>query len=129
MKRRGSWSLASFLKLVVDVPYYLLLVAIPLILVVSLVGALRHRHSASMSVGMPVSFQLDPATHHFVATRHDVQAVSIEGAHGTLILRTGVAIKSVAWAELVLVLISLGVIVFVLNRLRAILRTLRDQNP
>lgn len=128
MKRRGRWSLASFLKLAVEVPYYFLLVVI-LILVVASVVSLRHRHGGSMAVTMPVSFQLDPASHQFVTGRHDVQAASIEQAHGTLLVRTGNAIKGIAWVELAYQMIGLGVIVFVLNRLRAILRTLRDQNP
>ncbi len=126
MKLLGRWSLASFMKLVIDVPYYFLLVVLPVVFAGALWMVLTG-HSGSVLFGMPVQFQLDPASHPFVTARHDIQAVSITQAHGTLQFRGGSI--GIALAGLGYGIISLGVVLFVLNRLRAIFRTLRDQNP
>jgi serine phosphatase RsbU (regulator of sigma subunit) len=128
MKLLGRWSLASFMKLVIDVPYYFLLVVLP----VAFAGALwmvLTGHSGSVQFEMPVQFQLDPASHPFVTARHDIQDISITQAHGTLLFRGGGSRMGIAWVGLGYGIISLGVVLFVLNRLRAIFRTLRDQNP
>ena len=126
MKLLGRWSLASLMKLVIDVPYYFLLVVLPVVFAGALWMVLTGR-SGSVLFGMPVQFQLDPASHLFVTARHDIQAVSITQAHGTLQFRGGSI--GIALAGLGYGIISLGVVLFVLNRLRAIFRTLRDQNP
>ncbi len=126
MKLLGRWSLASFMKFVIDVPYYFLLVVLPVVFVVALWMVLTN-HSGSVLFSMPVRFQLDPASHPFVTSRHDIQAISITQAHGTLEF-TGGSI-GIALAGLGYGIISLGVALCVLNRLRAIFRTLRDQNP
>jgi len=84
MKLLGRWSLASFIKLVIDVPYYFLLVVLPVIFAIALWLALTPGHSGSVQIGIPVRFQLDPTTHPIVISRDDIQAVSITQAHGTL---------------------------------------------
>ncbi len=128
MKLLGRWSLASFLKLMVDVPYYFLLVLLPLVFAGAL-WMLLTGHSGSIQFDIPVRFQLDPATHPFSSARSDIQVVAITDARGSLQFRGGVPSMAVAWAGLGYGIISLGVFLFVLNRLRAIFRTLRDQNP
>jgi hypothetical protein len=51
-------------------------------------------------------------------------------AHGTLQFTAWASsILGVAWPGLVFAIITLGVVLFVLNRLRAIFRSLSDQNP
>ncbi len=127
MKLLGRWSLASFMKLVIDVSYYFLLVIVPVLVAIVLWLLLTPGHNGSTLFDMPVRFQLDPASHPFVTSRPDIQAVAITQAHGMLQVRGG--FSSIGWAGLLYVIILLGIVLFVLNRLRAIFRTLRDQNP
>jgi hypothetical protein len=129
MKLLGRWSLASFIKLVIDVPYCFLLVVLPMVFAIALWLALTPSHGGSVQIEIPVRLQLDPASHAIVTSRHDIQAVSITQAHGTLQVRREVSRMGIAWSGWGYGIISLGVVLFVLNRLRAIFRTLRDQNP
>jgi serine phosphatase RsbU (regulator of sigma subunit) len=128
MKLLGRWSLASFIKLVIDVPYYFLLVILPVVFAGALWMVLTG-HTGSVQFEIPVRFQLGPGSHPFVASQHDIQDVSIAQAHGKLQFRGGGSRMGIVWAGLGYGIISLGVVLFVLNRLRAIFRTLRDQNP
>jgi serine phosphatase RsbU (regulator of sigma subunit) len=127
MKLLGRWSLASFMKLVIDVSYYLLLVIGPVLVAIVLWLLLTPGHNGSTQFEMPVRFQLDPASHALVTARHDIQAVAITQAHGMLQVRGG--FSNFGWAWLLYGIVLLGIVLFVLNRLRAIFRTLRDQNP
>jgi serine phosphatase RsbU (regulator of sigma subunit) len=127
MKLLGRWSLASFMKLVIDVSYYFLLVVLSVAFAIVLWLALTSGNHGSIEFEMPVRFQLDSATHHIVTSGPDIQSASITKAHGTLQVTSPVS--SMGWAGLSYGIISLGVVLFVLNRLRAIFRTLRDQNP
>lgn len=129
MKLLGRWSLASFMKLVIDVPYYFLLVVLPLMLGVVLWISVTPGYSGSVQLEIPVRFQLDPASHPFATARQNIQAVSITQAHGTLVVRGRASRMGIAWAGLGFAIIALGVVLYVLSRLRAIFQTLRDQNP
>ena len=129
MKVLGRWSLASFIKLVIDVPYYFLLAVLPVVFAIALWLALTPGHSGSVQIEIPVRLHLDPASHAIVTSRPDIQAVSITQAHGTLQVRGRVSRMGIAWAGWGYGIISLGVVLFVLNRLRAIFLTLRGQNP
>lgn len=128
MKLLGRWSLASFMKLVIDVPYYFLLVVLPVIFAGALWMMLTG-HIGSVQFETPVRFQLDAGSHPFVTSQRDIQDVSITQAHGTLLFRGGGSRMGIAWTGLGYGIISMGIALFVLNRLRAIFRTLRDQNP
>jgi len=129
MKLLGRWSLASFIKLVIDVPYYFLLVVLPVVFVIALWLTLTPGYSGSVQFEIPVRFQLDPASHPIVTSRHDIQEVSITQAHGSLQVRGGGSLRGIVWAGLGFAIINIVVVLFVLNRLRAIFGTLRDQNP
>ena len=68
MKLLGRWSLASFMKVLIDVPYYALLVIVPLFAALALWMALapgRPGRQGSVTLAIPVRFQLDAATHPF----------------------------------------------------------------
>ena len=131
MKVLGRWSLASFLKIVIEVPYYGLLVIVPLLCAVALwiaaTSAQPGRHLA-VTLNVPVRFQLDSASHPFSATQPSIRAVSISKAQGELTVE-GVTNSDVSWAALGLAIIGLTTVLFVLSLLRAVLRTLKDQNP
>jgi serine phosphatase RsbU (regulator of sigma subunit) len=129
MRLLGRWSLASFLKLLIDVPYYLLLVIFPAVFVITLWLALTPGQVGSVQTEIPVRLQLDPASHAIVTTGDEIQAVAITQTHGTLQIRGRVSRMGIAWAGWGYGIVSLGVVLFVLNRLRAIFRTLQGQNP
>jgi hypothetical protein len=132
MKVLGRWSLASLMKLVIDVPYYGFLAAIPLVCVLALWIALTPagpgQPGRRVDLEIPVRFQLDPASHPFSTTRPDVQAVSITKAQGTLEVK-GASAFGAGWAALGFAIITVATALFVLGRLRAVFRTLKDQNP
>ena len=113
----------------IDVPYYFLLVVLPLVFVIALWLTLTPGHSGSVQIQIPVRFQLGPTTHPVVISRDDIQAVSITQAHGTLQVSGRVSRMGIAWAGWGYGIISMGVVLFVLNRLRANFRSLRGENP
>jgi hypothetical protein len=59
--------LASFIKLVIAVPYYFLLVVLPVIFAIALWQALTPGHRGSAQIEIPVRFQLDPTNTWFGA--------------------------------------------------------------
>jgi serine phosphatase RsbU (regulator of sigma subunit) len=117
------------MRFVIDVPYFFLLVGLPALFAIALWIALSPGHNGSVQLEIPVQFQLDPASHTFATTQHDIQAVSISKAHGTLLVKGGISHMGIAWAGLGFAIITLSVVLLVLNQLRAIFRSLRDQNP
>jgi serine phosphatase RsbU (regulator of sigma subunit) len=127
MRLLGRWSLASWIRVAIDLSYYLLFMAVAVVFAIALWAALAHWQDLSVQYEVPVQFQLDPVSHPIVVARHDLQAVSITGTHGTLVI-TG-RVSTLAFVGLGFAIITLGVALFVLTRLRAIFRTLRDQNP
>jgi hypothetical protein len=130
MKLLGRWSLASLMTFVISASYYFLISVLSVGLIITSWVARRSGQNVSLNLEVPVRFELDRATHPFVTARHDVQAVSIVRAHGTLQFTAWASsILGVAWPGLVFAVITLGVVLFVLNRLRAIFRSLSDQNP
>jgi hypothetical protein len=82
-----------------------------------------------VNLRIPVRFQLDPASHPFSTAHRDVQAVSLTKAQGTLEVKGGASSIGVTWAALGFAIITLATGLFVLGRLRAVFRTLKDQNP
>jgi hypothetical protein len=131
MKLLGRWSLASFLKVLIEVPYYGLLLIIPLLCALAVWIALtsgRPGRQLSLTFSVPVRFQLDSASHPFSSTQPAVRAVSIRKAQGELTV-DGVPSRGMSLAALGLAIIGLATVLFVLGLLRAVFRTLKDQNP
>ena len=129
MKVLGRWSLASFMKLVVDVCYFTLLVVLPLVGVLLLLLAITGGREGHVTIHVPVRFHLDPESHPFTTSRGDIQSVAITNAQGTLELRGGAASVGYVWAGLGVGIIILAVTLFILSRLRGLFRTLKEQNP
>jgi serine phosphatase RsbU (regulator of sigma subunit) len=127
MRLLGRWSLASWMTVAIDVAYYSLLIVVAIVFAIALWVAWARVQNLSLQYNVPVEFQLDQVSHPIVSARQGVQAVSITGAHATLAI-TG-PVSSLGFAGLGFAIIALGVVLFVLNRLRAIFRTLGDQNP
>ena len=81
-----------------------------------------------VEVEVPVHFDLVPESHPFTTTRAGVAEASIKKAHGALVVRGGVPFGAML-VGFGAAIIALATAFFALNRLRAILRTLKDQNP
>lgn len=127
MRLLGRWSLASFMGFLVNFFYYSVLVLLVVFfLIVVWIALYGYSGSAQFNFNVPVRFQLDPQTHPFVTARHGIQSASITEAHGTLSVR---ASGSFGWAGFGFAIVTLGVVLLVLSRLRAIFQTLKDQNP
>ena len=126
MKLLGRWSLASFLKVVIEVPYYGLLLIIPLLCALAVWIALtsgRPGRQLALTFSVPVRFELDSASHPFSSTQPAVRAVSIRKAQGELTV-DGVPSRGMSLAALGLAIVGLATVLFVLGLLRAVLRLL-----
>lgn len=128
MRLLGRWSLASFMGFLVNFFYYSVLVLLVVVFLIVLWIAL-HGYSGSVQFNVPVRFQLDPQTHPFVTARHGIQSASITEAQGTLSVRASGSSLGIGWAGFGFLIVTLGVVLLVLSRLRAIFQTLKDQNP
>ncbi len=126
MKLLGRWSVSSFMKVVVDVPYYVLLVLLPVLAALALwTGLTRGLHDV-VHLEVPVQFEVDAPP---APLPPDVPVARITKARGTLSMKRGTAGSGLLWMGLGMGLIGLTVALVILGRLRAIFRTLRDQNP
>ena len=131
MKVLGRWSLASVMKILIDVPYFALLVILPLVGALTLWAVLSARaggRTDKFQISIPVRFELDEARHPFTSAHPDVRRVAIANAHGDLTV-DGASSLGVGWAGLGLAIVGLATALFILGLLRAIFGTLRDQNP
>ncbi len=128
IKVLGRWSVASLLKLAVDVPYYGLMVVLPVICAVGIWVSLAPAQRGKVDISLPVRFALDPARHAFsTAQPGGLKSASVGHAEGDLVVK-GVGPTAVR-AAFGLAVIALGTALFVLSQLRAVFRTLRDQDP
>jgi hypothetical protein len=131
MKVLGRWSLASFLKGGIEVSYYGLVALLLLLCAAAVWLALttgRPGRQPSVTLKVPVRFSLEPGSHPFSTSRQDVRAVSIAKARGELAVE-GVSSPDLGWAALALAIAGLATVFVVLGLLRAIFRTLKDQDP
>ncbi len=125
----GRWSLASLLKVLVDVPYFVLLVVVPVLCLLALWVGLDPARRAAVSIKTPIRFTLDAASHPFSAPGRAVKAVSITDAQGTLHVEGAGADPTTLWAAFGFAVIGLTTSLVVLSRLRAVLRTLKEKDP
>ncbi len=131
MKVLGRWSLASSLKAGIEVAYFGVFALLLALCAAALWMALttgRPGRQPSVSLNVPVHFSLDPASHPFSTNQPDVRAVSIGKARGELRVEGGSS-PGLAWAALALAIAGLATVLVVLGLLRAIFRTLKDQEP
>ncbi len=129
MKVLGHWSLASLVKALIDVAYYGLFLVLGLLCAVALWLAVTPERRGAVSLEIPVRFELDPASHPFSTADRAIESVSLAKAEGTLRVKGAPASVATAWAPFVVAIISLATILLVVGRLRAVFRTLKEQDP
>ena len=125
MRILGKKSLSSVVKVFVDVAYYMaILVMIALIVAVVAVYFWNPKH---VSQEIPIAFDLDPSTYHISSDSWKLEEAHISQATGKLRL-VGLGFRETVLPT-GLVFPALAIVLLVLNRLRAIFRTLRQGSP
>jgi len=125
MKILGKRSLASIIKSTIDLVYYLAVLAAGLFSLVTL--WLLFCSTKPVSVQVPVQFQLDPPQYQVSSSQHSIEAVELRQARGTLNIVGLSRIHLLFQAGIGM--LALMVSLLVLNRLRAIFNSLKEQNP
>lgn len=125
MRILGKKSLSSVVKVFIDISYYMsILVAVALIVAAVVVYFWNPKH---VSQDIPIAFELDPSAYHISSESWKLEEARITEATGRLRL-VGLNLRETV-LPMVLVFPALAIVLLVLNRLRAIFRTLRQGSP
>ena len=126
MKRSRRSPILSFLKVVLDVTWYLMAIGLALGVCLLLLAAFNHE-PGGMELGIPVSFDSDLQASSVASPSVRIEGVRIKNARGTLnipIERSEFLFANVA---ILITLMTFGLFVF--TQLRAVFRTLRAGQP
>lgn len=125
MRILGERSLVSFLKLIIDVAYWIVVVAaVVLILAILPIAVLQPE---GVNVELPARFELDSSVFEISSRQAEARSIRIEEAEGNVVVQgvdTWEALQGFA-AGVVL----LAVAVFVLHQFRGIFRSLKAGRP
>ena len=125
MRILGKRSLSSVVKVFIDISYFVTILAtVALTIAITLVYIWQPK---SFTQDIPISFDLDSSVYHVSSSSWKFEAAHIVQAAGRLQV-VGLNIRDTV-SPVVFVLPALGVTLLVLNRLRAIFRTLRQGTP
>jgi hypothetical protein len=135
MKTTGSRSIASLLILLVNAASGLMILGLILtVAVVAFAPTARgdvEVDATWLGVGtrmtIPVSFTVDAGAHHVAAPSLNVQSAEIRDATGSL--RFPLGASAFFFGNAVLLTVLFGLSLWVLAKLRAVLRTVRDGHP
>lgn len=127
MKHLGQTSVSSLLVVVLNVAWYFVGIALVLIACIILVTAWGNHQSEGTKIDIPVSFSVDPQALQVRAPSLGVKAAEIEHVRASMSFPP--PSKASVVAPLGLVLLMLGLILWLIGQLRAVLRTLRDRRP
>ena len=125
MKALGPRSLASALKRILDVLFYLLLV--PLVLLVVLLAVVPFVDSAKYTASPQVAITFDPEAYDLAPNDPDIRRFGFEKAWGSLEIEG--TNRPSFYAGLVFAMVLLGLLLFVVRELRRVFATLRDSDP
>ena len=126
MKRSQGRPILSFLKVVLDVTWYLMVIGLALGVCLLLLSALNHE-PGGMRLGIPVSFDSDLQASSVASPSVRIDGMRIKNARGTLnipIERSEFLFANVA---ILITLMTFGLFVF--TQLREVFRTLRAGQP
>ena len=126
MRILGKGSLASFLKICLDISYYVLLVGIGLAGIILLLSSFSDLgNNGTLSV--PVSFQLDPAAFHVNSPALGVTSAKFESVQTNLVFpaRRGPFLLG----NLLLLCVFLTLALWGVIQLRHVFRAFRDGRP
>ena len=122
-------SVSSLLVVVLNLAWYLVALALAATLCIVLITlwAPWIPFQRSAEIDIPVSFGLETQTLRVSAPAVGVEAAKIEHARGSMSYRP--PSKAAVVMPLSLVALMLGLVLWVIGQLRAVLRTLRDRRP
>jgi hypothetical protein len=126
MTRIPTVSVASVLVLILNLAWYIVVLALAVTVCIVLITPWVHLQNSS-EIDIPVSFALDPQMLRLSAPTVGIQAAAIEHARGSMSYRP--PSKAAVVLPLSLVMIMLGVVLWAIGQLRAVLRTVRDHRP
>jgi hypothetical protein len=119
-------SISSLLVVVLNLAWYIVALALGAIICIVLITPWVDLHGSS-EIDIPVSFGLDARTIRVSAPGAGIQAAKIEHARGSMSYRP--PNKAAVVVPLTLVALMLGLVLWAIGQLRAVLRTLRDRRP
>ena len=125
MRLLGKRSLASFLKVLLDVAFYGMFVVFALLFVVAWVA--QRSDSVGTSLNFGVYFQLDPSVYEIESETAPHLETELEDASGNLVISGGALDLFVI--PILLLLPPFAVALVVLHRLRRIFRRLIERRP
>ncbi len=125
MRILGKRSLASLIKLFIDIIYYLSILAVIGFATVTIWLLLFW--ADRVPVQIPVQFEIEPSHLQVTTSGPGIESAEFKEAEGILSISGLGKIHMLFQAGIGL--LSLGVSLFVLNRLRAIFSSLKQQNP
>jgi Protein of unknown function (DUF2975) len=126
MKRSRPSPILSFLKVVLDVTWYLMAIGLALGVCLLLLSAFNHE-PGSMQLGIPVSFESDLQASSVASPSVRIDGVRIKDARGTLNIPIEGGEFLFANVAILITLMTFGLFVF--TQLRAVFRTLRAGQP
>src|SRR5512135_3559970 len=125
MRILGKKSLSSVVKIFVDIAWYFsILGTVALFAAVVAVYFWNPKH---VSQEIPIAFDLDPSSYHISSDSWKLEEAKISQATGKLRL-VGLGLRETVLPT-GLVFPALAIVLLVLNRLRAIFKTLRQGSP
>jgi len=128
MTQMRAGSVSSLLVVVLSMAWYVVALALAAMICIVLVTPWVHfERSKNWEIDIPVSFGLDAQTLRLGAPAVGVQAAKIDHARGSISYRP--PNKAAVVVPLTLVALMLGLVLWVIGQLRAVLRTLRDRRP
>jgi hypothetical protein len=125
MKRSQGSPVLSFVKVVLDVSWYLIAIGLGLGVCLLLLSAFSHQ--PGNMIGIPVSFDSDLQASSVASPSVRIDGVRIKNARGTLNLPIERSEFLFANVAILIALMTFGL--FVLTQLRAVFRALRDGRP
>ena len=126
MTRSRPSPILSFLKVVLDVSWYLMAIGLALGVCLLLLSAFNHE-PGGMQLGIPVSFESDLQASRVASPSVRIDGVRIKDARGTLNIPIEGGEFLFANVAILITLMTFGLFVF--TQLRAVFRTLRAGQP
>jgi hypothetical protein len=119
-------AIPSLVVLILNVAWYIVALALAVMACIVLITPWSHFQGGT-KIDIPVSFDLDARTVQVRGPAMGVQAAEIQHARGSMSFPP--PSKASVVMPLTLVMIMLGLVLWALGQLRAVLRTVRDRRP
>lgn len=127
MKSIGKRSLSSFLKIVLDVGWYVVVVSLGLAVAALVLCVFVDFSGGNGTLSVPVFFELDAAANNVASPSLGIEGAKLQDARANLRVSAGKGGFLLANLSVLVVLLSL--VLWLVTQLRRVFRTLRDGQP